>query len=123
MRIMTRGALHLVSCKGLNPIGKHSSPILFRNGGLIESRVKIKGWVGHGDGVVISQVLRQITDGGVMGSRQAPVGPFLSIVTLSATIAANRPFEIHPIMRTGFHDVMVFGLVKNCDHRHGAVMT
>lgn len=72
--------------------------------------------------MIVPQILRKHSNGLIMRPRDAPIGPFLTIVTLSAAIAARGTLEVHPIMRAGFHDIMILGFVQNRVHGHRAVM-
>lgn len=106
MDVVTRGALHLVSLKGLDAVWKHSSPVRLKNHGLIELRILVEGGKGHRKGMVVAQVFREISDRGVVRAGKAAIGPFISIVAFGAGVRTGFAFQGHPMFYSGFRNVM-----------------
>src|SRR3972149_2125238 len=73
VRIVTGCALYLISCKGLDPIGKRPSAILGWYGRLIKTRVYIVRGKAHGYRVIICQIRLQILQCCIMGPGKAAV--------------------------------------------------
>lgn len=123
MGIMTGCALNLVVIKRLNSVRKGATPILLRDGRLVKGRVFAECRVSDRDGVIVFEVLGQVSDRRIVGAAQSRVGPPLPVMAFSATVRTDRSLRTHTIVNTGIKPVMKFWFVDHGIHRHRSIVT
>src|SRR5579863_6477469 len=122
MNIVAGRALDLISLKGLDPIGEHAAAVGLENGGLIEARIKVIGGEADGEGMVVPQILREVSDRGVVGPVESAIGPFQPVMALAAGIASCVSLKAHAIVGACFDDVMILRRPQYRIDRHRAIM-